>query len=121
MVGLLIPLELEDTVPCTFAGMQQNLLQNQLNSAYLIKIESSIYRGEFQYKKVKIPAEEWYENTKEIWKQNELIYIATDERNKTFFDPIAKHHSVRFLDDYMDLAGLRDLGRYCQSLALVVF
>lgn len=68
-----------------------------------------IRRGEFQYQKVKIPAEEWYENTKEIWKPKELLYIATDERNKTFFDPIAKHHELRFLDDYHELAGLKDL------------
>lgn len=68
-----------------------------------------IRRGEFQYQKVKIPAEEWYENTKEIWKPKELLYIATDERNKTFFDPIAKHHELRFLDDYSELAGLKDL------------
>ena len=82
-------------------------MQNQLNSAYLIK--NRIYRGEFQYKKVKIPAEEWYENTKELWKPNEIIFIATDERNKTFFDPIAKHHDVRFLDDYFELANLGNL------------
>lgn len=68
-----------------------------------------IRRGDFQFKNVKIPAEEWYENTKEIWQTNEIIYIATDERNKTFFDPIAKHHDVRFLDDYWELAGLGDI------------
>jgi hypothetical protein len=68
-----------------------------------------IRRGDFQYKRVKIPAEEWYENTKELWKPNELIFIATDERNKTFFDPIAEHHPIRFLDDYMELAGLDGL------------
>jgi len=68
-----------------------------------------IRRGDFQYKRVKIPAEEWYNNTKEIWLPNEILYIATDERNKTWFDPIQKHHSLRFLDDYWDLAGLDDV------------
>eukprot|EP00537_Pseudo-nitzschia_pungens_P010966 CAMPEP_0172397068 /NCGR_PEP_ID=MMETSP1061-20121228/28798_1 /TAXON_ID=37318 /ORGANISM="Pseudo-nitzschia pungens, Strain cf. pungens" /LENGTH=1135 /DNA_ID=CAMNT_0013129133 /DNA_START=138 /DNA_END=3545 /DNA_ORIENTATION=+ len=68
-----------------------------------------IRRGDFQYKKVKIPAEEWYENTKEIWKPNEIIFIATDERDKSFFDPIAKHYDIRFLDDYWELAGLGDI------------
>mmetsp|Transcript_3422 Transcript_3422/g.7374 ORF Transcript_3422/g.7374 Transcript_3422/m.7374 type:complete len:1165 (-) Transcript_3422:1622-5116(-) len=68
-----------------------------------------IRRGDFQYKVVKISAEEWYENTKEIWKPNEVIFIATDERDKSFFDPIAKHHDIRFLDDYWDLAGLGDI------------
>jgi len=68
-----------------------------------------IRRGDFQYKSVKLPAEEWYENTKEVWETNEILYIATDERNKTFFDPIAKHHDIRFLDDYFELAGLGNI------------
>ena len=80
-----------------------------------------IRRGEFQYKRVKIPAEEWYENTKEVWKPNELIYIATDERNKTFFDPIAKHHPIRFLDDYMELANLKTLGMYIFLFVRLLF
>ena len=62
-----------------------------------------------QYKKVKLPAEEWYENTKEVWQPKEILFIATDERNKTFFDPIAQHHELRFLDDYFELAGLGNL------------
>jgi hypothetical protein len=68
-----------------------------------------VRRGDFQYKEVKLPAEEWYENTKEIWRQGEVLFIATDERNKTFFDPIKKHHELRFLDDYWDMAKLGDL------------
>lgn len=68
-----------------------------------------VRRGDLQYKQVKIPAEEWLANLKETWKADEIIYIATDERNKTFFDPIKEHHGVRFLDDYWDLAGLDGL------------
>ena len=68
-----------------------------------------VRRGDLQYKKVKIPAKEWYENTKEVWKPKEILYIATDERNKTFFDDLAVHHDLRFLDDYWDLAGLGKL------------
>mmetsp|Transcript_14604 Transcript_14604/g.35538 ORF Transcript_14604/g.35538 Transcript_14604/m.35538 type:complete len:1188 (+) Transcript_14604:120-3683(+) len=69
-----------------------------------------VRRGDFQYKKVKISAEQWLANTKEVWKPNEIIYLATDERNKTFFDPIADAgYTIRFLDDYWDLAGLGDL------------
>lgn len=62
-----------------------------------------------QYKQVKISAEEWYNNTKEVWKKGEILFIATDERNKTFFDPIKVHHEIRFLDDYWDTAKLGDL------------
>ena len=68
-----------------------------------------VRRGDLQYKKVKIPAEEWYQNTKEIWKEGEILFIATDERNKTFFDPIKEHHQVRFLDDYWTMANLGSL------------
>jgi len=69
-----------------------------------------VRRGDLQYKKVKIPASEWYENTKEVWRPGELLYIATDERNKKFFDPVKeKHHPVRFLDDYWEIAGLSKL------------
>ena len=68
-----------------------------------------VRRGDLQYKKVKIPAAEWYENTKELWKPNEILYVATDERNKTFFDDLAKHHTLRFLDDYWDFADLSEL------------
>ena len=70
-----------------------------------------IRRGDFQYKKVKLPAEEWYENTKEVWHKGEILFIATDERNKTFFDPLKEHHDLRFLDDYWDMARLGDLDK----------
>uniref|UniRef100_A0A7S3DMJ3 Uncharacterized protein n=1 Tax=Entomoneis paludosa TaxID=265537 RepID=A0A7S3DMJ3_9STRA len=68
-----------------------------------------VRRGDLQYKKVKIPAKEWYDNTKEVWQDKEILYLATDERNKTFFDDLAVHYEVRFLDDYWDLAGLSGL------------
>eukprot|EP00560_Eucampia_antarctica_P009332 CAMPEP_0197828014 /NCGR_PEP_ID=MMETSP1437-20131217/4668_1 /TAXON_ID=49252 ORGANISM="Eucampia antarctica, Strain CCMP1452" /NCGR_SAMPLE_ID=MMETSP1437 /ASSEMBLY_ACC=CAM_ASM_001096 /LENGTH=621 /DNA_ID=CAMNT_0043429079 /DNA_START=24 /DNA_END=1889 /DNA_ORIENTATION=+ len=68
-----------------------------------------VRRGDLQYKRVKIPAEEWNENLEDIWLDDEIIYIATDERNKTFFDPLATHHTLMFLDDFSDLAGLDDL------------
>jgi hypothetical protein len=68
-----------------------------------------VRRGDLQYKKVKISAEEWYENLKDTWLDGEIIYIATDERNKTFFDPIKDRHPIRFLDDYWEMAGLGNL------------
>jgi GDP-fucose protein O-fucosyltransferase len=68
-----------------------------------------IRRGDLQFKEVKIPASEWYENTKELWRENEILYVATDERNKTFFDDLAQHYELRFLDDYWNMAGLDQL------------
>lgn len=58
---------------------------------------------------MRISAEEWYENTKSIFRPGELIYIATDEANRTFFDPLAEHYQLRFLSDYNDLTGMEKL------------
>jgi len=65
-----------------------------------------IRRGDLQFKKVKLPAHIWWNNTQELFQSNELLYIATDEQNKSWFDPITQHRPVRFLDDYWDLANL---------------
>ena len=67
-----------------------------------------IRRGDLQFKEVKFDSGQWYENTKEMWKPNEILYIATDEMNSTFFDDFRKQHSgqLRFFNDYKDLAEL---------------
>ena len=44
------------------------------------------YRGEFQYKEVKIPADQILANVGQFIPQNELIFVATDEKNKSFFN-----------------------------------
>lgn len=68
-----------------------------------------IRRGDLQFHEVKISAQEWYNNSKDHWKPNEILYIASDERNKTWFEPLAAHHELRFLDDYWDMAKLGEL------------
>ena len=49
-----------------------------------------------------------YQNTKEVWRANEVLYIATDERDQSFFDDFRRQHSgpLRFFDDYQVLAGI---------------
>jgi hypothetical protein len=80
-----------------------------------------VRRGDLQYKSVKISAQEWYDNTKDVWKPNELLYVATDERKKEFFNDFAAHHDLRYLDDYWDLAGLGDLdGSYMGMIDTIV-
>ena len=80
-----------------------------------------VRRGDLQYKRVKISAQEWYDNTKEVWQPGELLYVATDERNKGFFNDLAKHHDLRFLDDYWELAGLKALdGNYMGMIDTIV-
>jgi hypothetical protein len=68
-----------------------------------------VRRGDFQYKKVKITAQDWYDNTRELFSDNELIFIATDETSKEFFKPLAEHYKLRFLSDYVESAGLDKL------------
>lgn len=67
-----------------------------------------IRRGDFQFKKQRISAEEWWDNTKEVWLPNEILYIATDEIEREFFDPIKEHREIRFLSDYWHKLGLDD-------------
>ena len=43
------------------------------------------------------------DRTKDLIKPGELLYIATDERNKTFFQPFRDAgHRIVFLDDFCD-------------------
>jgi len=63
----------------------------------------SSFRGDFQYRRTRVGVEEIIENTKHILDPGTTIYIATDERNKTFFDPLKGHYDVKFMDDFKDL------------------
>ena len=63
----------------------------------------------FVSSQVKITADDWYDNTKDLFKPNEIVYIATDEKNNTFFEPLKEKYNLRFLNDYMETAGLKDL------------
>ena len=104
-------LHYKDTLFCA-AGK----IVNELNREGKVWSTLHIRRGDLQYKDVKISAKEWYENLKEIWKEGELLFIATDERNKTFFDPIKEHHDIRFLDDYWEVGKLGELDPYFLSM-----
>jgi len=68
-----------------------------------------IRRGDFQWANMRISAEEWYEHVKDKLRPGELVYIATDETNRTFFEPLKKHFKLRFLSDYHDLIGMDNL------------
>ncbi|KAL7499728.1 hypothetical protein ACHAWT_007372 [Skeletonema menzelii] len=69
-----------------------------------------IRRGDFQYKKMKLSGEEWVLATNDVFEKNEILYIATDEKDKTFFDPFRRAgYTLRFLDDFKELAGLQDM------------
>ena len=46
-----------------------------------------VRRGDFQYKVVKVSGEVMLANVGHLLPPDDLLYIATDERNKSFFDP----------------------------------
>ena len=61
-----------------------------------------IRRGDFQYEDTRLSAEDIYAQTRHLLDPNvtTLLYIATDEKNKSFFKPFTKDFTVRFLEDY---------------------
>lgn len=63
-----------------------------------------IRRGDFQFKDTRVSAEEIIETTKDYLKPNATIYIATDEKDKSFFDPLKQQgYDILFLDDFLHL------------------
>ena len=79
---------------------------NQFISSPCLTVAVSAF---FVSSQVKITADDWYDNTKDLFKPNEIVYIATDEKNNTFFEPLKEKYNLRFLNDYMETAGLKDL------------
>ncbi len=72
-----------------------------------------IRRGDFQFKETRVEASVILEQLKRVLKDNTTLYIATDERNKTFFNDIVNHYpDVVFLDDMMgELEGINSTCR----------
>ena len=62
-----------------------------------------VRRGDFQYKQTRIEADEIYENINDIVKEKNTLFIATDEKNTTFFKPLMDHYNVYFLKDFLHL------------------
>jgi hypothetical protein len=62
-----------------------------------------IRRGDFQYKETRVDADEIYENVRDVLVENSTIFIATDEKNMAFFDPLREHYHLYFLNDFMPL------------------
>lgn len=60
-------------------------------------------------KKTKISAEEWLNSTLGILHPKEVVYIATDEKDRSFFEPLEAKYNLRFLDEFTEEAGLEAL------------
>jgi len=62
-----------------------------------------IRRGDFQYKNTRVSGDEIDEISKDDLTTGATVYIATDERNKSFFKPLSDKYDVVYLDDFLDL------------------
>eukprot|EP00559_Dactyliosolen_fragilissimus_P009977 CAMPEP_0184858704 /NCGR_PEP_ID=MMETSP0580-20130426/3790_1 /TAXON_ID=1118495 /ORGANISM="Dactyliosolen fragilissimus" /LENGTH=580 /DNA_ID=CAMNT_0027355005 /DNA_START=246 /DNA_END=1988 /DNA_ORIENTATION=- len=62
-----------------------------------------VRRGDFQYKKTRIGTYLLHKQSEDQLEEGSTLYIATDEKDKSFFDPLKKHYDITFLDDYMDV------------------
>jgi GDP-fucose protein O-fucosyltransferase len=62
-----------------------------------------IRRGDFQYKKTRVSAEEIYDISKDEIPLGSTVYIATDEQDKSFFKPMANSYDLVYLDDFRHL------------------
>lgn len=63
-----------------------------------------IRRGDFaqQFKVAFVSADSIYDISKSELQSNATVYVATDERNRSYFNPLIEHYDVVFLDDFTD-------------------
>jgi hypothetical protein len=60
-----------------------------------------IRRGDFQYTPTRLPADQLYELSKNELSEGATLYVATDETDKSFFEPFKQKYDVVFLNDFM--------------------
>jgi len=81
-----------------------NSTLEDIPNVHLLAYDSvHIRRGDFQYKETRKEAIDLYESSKDVLKKGTTLYIATDERNKKFFEPFFLNYDVCFLDDFLDV------------------
>ena len=59
-----------------------------------------VRRGDFQYKRTRVSAQVMYEMAKSQIPEGSTVYMATDERDRSFFAPLAAHYDLLFLSDF---------------------
>ena len=67
-----------------------------------------IRRDDFQYKELRISCEEILDNIKDIIPFGSKLYIATDHKDKLFFNPLAEHYTLLFYDDIFSKVKIYD-------------
>lgn len=63
-----------------------------------------VRRGDFQYVSTRVDASKLLEMAQRKIPEGAVLYMATDERNKSFFNPLKEHYNLFFLDDFHDEA-----------------
>lgn len=94
-------LQYVDEIQCAAARVVAAVREKSRENGHGGKFNSMhIRRGDFQYKDTRVEADVIYENIKDIFKEGQTVYIATDERDMSFFKVLKQHYKVYFLDDF---------------------
>jgi len=96
-----------DDIMCAAARIvQQVRARARKNDKYGPSKNEGVYdaihvrRGDFQYPPTQLPAEKLFELSKAHLVEGATLYIATDEKNKSYFMPFKEKYDVLFLDDF---------------------
>lgn len=108
-------LRYKDEVQCAAARVIEALHQEQRQQQSLAQKASGriegfysmhVRRGDFTkaYPSAAVNVKVMYDqNIRLSFEENRTIYIATDEKDTTFFDPLRQHYRIRSLNDYTHL------------------
>ena len=98
-----------DEIQCAAARVVTALrkrVSNRTNGASSDFDTIHIRRGDFQFKETRVDASKILEQLKRVLDDKTTLYIATDERDKSFFKDIVDHYpDVVFLDDVIGELG----------------
>jgi hypothetical protein len=90
-----------DEIQCAAARVVQ-ALRNRVARRHQADFDTlHVRRGNFQYTVTRMEAADIYDMVARKIPDNTTVYVATDERDKHFFDPLANHYVLVFLDDFI--------------------
>jgi hypothetical protein len=73
-----------------------------------------VRRGDFLgfQKGAQVDALQIYKNTQSVLEEGGTVFIATDETDKSFFNPLRDHYKIYFLDDFQHLLGGQPMHKF---------
>ena len=95
-------LRMRDEIMCAAARVVEAVLARSSGSQY---DAIHVRRGDLtrQYHWAMMSSEELYEVSREKLNSSSLLYIATDEVDRDFFELFERHYNVVYLEDFADL------------------